>query len=125
MSFGSWEGMEHTVIESKYPIQQYNFWNRPHLYQTIGGESFEDVLERAKKFLDMVCTSKNKNVLIVSHTIVIKALYSLVRGYPLDKFWTPPYLHDTCLTILNYDGNEKSIILEADVSHIQKAKKVI
>lgn len=125
MSFGCWEGMEQNEIESLYPIQKYNFWNRPDLYQSIDGESFEDVIERVKNFLDFICNKKHQNVLIVSHTIVIKAIYSLVKGDPLNKFWSPPYIHDTCLTVIDWNEFEKKIILEADVSHIQKARKAM
>ncbi len=45
-----------------------------------------------------------ENVLVVSHAIYIKALYSILKGYSLKEFWNPPFIEDTCLTILDIQG---------------------
>ena len=119
MGFGLWEGMEHSKVEELYPVQLFNFWNKPHLYQTVRGESFEEVLFRTRQILDeLVNITTCENILVVSHAGLIKAIYAILKNYSLEEFWNPPFMSDTCLTILEIKDKKISIILEADVSHL-------
>ncbi len=119
MGFGLWEGMEHLKVEEVYPTQQFNLWNKPQLYEPIDGESFSELLCRAKKALnEIVNNNPCENILVVSHAIFIKAIYAIIKNYSLDDFWKPPFMYDTCLTVLEIKDNEINIVLEADVSHL-------
>jgi len=119
MGFGVWEGMKHSQVDEMYPTERYNFKNKPHLYKNMNGESFTDILYRAKQFLSEVTgMSKCENILMVSHAVYIKAIYSVIKNYTIESFWNPPFINDTCLTILDIKDNEISIILEADTSHL-------
>jgi broad specificity phosphatase PhoE len=119
MGFGLWEGMLHTKVEELYAVQQFNLWNKPHLYEPVEGESFEQLLCRTRQVLnEIVNNTEHKNILIVSHAILIKAIYAIIKNYSLEDFWNPPFMHDTCLTVLEIKDTEISIILEADVSHL-------
>lgn len=119
MGFGTWEGMEHARIEELYPEQQYNFWNQPHMYETIDGETFEEFFNRVRSVLnDIISNNSGENILIVTHAAVIKAIYSIIKNLSLEDFWSPPFMYDTCLTILEIANEKKSFILEADVSHL-------
>ena len=120
MGFGLWEGMEHSKVEELYPLQLFNFWNKPHLYQSIDGESFEELLFRARKVLNQIVNNAScENILVVSHAGFIKAIYAILKNYSLAEFWNPPFMTDTCLTILEVENNKIRIILEADVSHLE------
>ncbi|MCB2288931.1 histidine phosphatase family protein [Clostridium sp. CS001] len=118
MGFGLWEGMEHTKVKELYAAQHFNLWNKPNLYEPVQGESFEELLCRTREVLNEIMNSKHENILIVSHAILIKAIYAIIKNYSLEDFWNPPFMHDTCLTVLEIKNNEVSIILEADVSHL-------
>lgn len=119
MGFGLWEGMEHEKIEKLYPTQQFNLWNRPDQYEPIDGESFEEVISRAKGVLDEIINYTGyENVLIVSHAIFIKAICSIVKKYSIKEFWNPPFMYDTCLTVLEVKDKKINLILEADTSHL-------
>lgn len=119
MNFGKWEGMKHTDIELLYSEERNNFWNNPIKYKSIEGENFSDLLARARIFIEELKQLKDiENVLVVSHAIYIKALYSVIKGYSLNEFWNPPFIHDTSLTILNIQDSEIEIELEADTSHL-------
>ena len=119
MNFGKWEGMKHEEIEAKYSKERNDFWHSPWQYQSIEGESFLELLERAKKFIDNAVELRDvDNVLVVSHAILIKAIYAVVKGYDLNEFWNPPFINDTCLTILNIQNGKIEIELEADTSHL-------
>lgn len=119
MGFGSWEGMEHSKVEELYSVEKYNFWNKPHLYEPIHGESYQDLINRAREALDeIIKNSKCENILVVSHAAFIKALYLTIKEDCLENFWNPPFLHGTCLTVLEVIDNKINIILEADMSHL-------
>lgn len=120
MGFGIYEGMENEKVKELYAQQQYNFWKKPHLYETIEGESFEELIHRVDKTLKRIINNTNvENILIVTHTLVIKALYLIINNYSLEDFWKPPFMYDTCLTVLEVQGRKIEIILEADVSHLR------
>lgn len=120
MGFGKWEGMEQERIMEFYPTEYFNFWNKPHLYNPIEGESFEELFERVKDVLNQtIRNSAGGNILIVSHAVVIKVIYSIIKGHPLEELWGPPFLQGTSLTIIEVEDNEINIILEADTSHLE------
>lgn len=121
MGFGTWEGMEHAKIEEFYPEQQYSFWNEPHLYEPVDGETFEVFLDRVRSVLNyIISNASGENVLVVTHAAVIKAIYSIIRNLPLEDFWSPPFMYDTCLSVLEIANEKTSFILEADISHLEQ-----
>lgn len=120
MGFGKWEGMEQDTINELYPIEYFNFWNKPHLYSPIEGESFDELFKRIKDVLNQIISNSSlENVLIVSHAVAIKAIYAIIKNYPLEELWKPPFLQGTSLTIIEVEDNETNIILEADTSHLE------
>ncbi len=120
MSFGIWEGMKHDEVEELYPEEKYNIWNKPELYKPMEGEDFHQVVERAEKFLkDIVKNKSGENILIVSHAILIKAIYAVIKNYDIKEFWNPPFMQDTCLTVVEVEGDKFNIILEGDTSHLK------
>ncbi len=119
MGFGCWEGVDNSEVEKLYPVQKYNFWHKPHLYKPVDGESYEELLSRVGAlFAEVSGDTSAQNVLIVTHAAVKKAIYSVLKDIPLEDFWGPPYMHDTCLTVLEITNGEIRWILEADTSHM-------
>lgn len=119
MGFGQWEGMNHIDVEELYPQEHYNFWNKPHLYKPVEGETFEELLSRVRKVLDEIINNSLANtVLIVAHAVVIKGIYAIVKNYSLEDFWKPPFMHDTSLSIIEVKDDGVEFILEADLSHL-------
>lgn len=119
MGFGCWEGVEHSEVEKLYPTERYNFWNKPHLYKPIDGESFQQLFSRVQEALDRIINkAEGENILIVSHAVTLKAIYAIVKQTPIEEIWNPPFMKDTCLSIIEVKDNEMKFILEADVSHL-------
>lgn len=119
MSFGVWEGMEHSKVKELYPEQHIDFWQRPHLYKPIeNGESFEEVLMRVKKVWEDIIKAGGDNVLIVTHAVVLKTLYLIIKKLEIKDLWNPPFMKDTCLTIVEVIDNKIKLILEGDISHL-------
>lgn len=121
MGFGCWEGVEQAEIEELYPEQKYNFWHKPHLYKPVDGESYYELIDRVRDVLREITEDMSaRNVLIVTHAAVIKAIYSVLRDIPLEDFWGPPYIYDTCLTVLEMEAGKLEWILEADTCHLEQ-----
>lgn len=117
---GNWEGQQQSEVEKQYPDEFAAFWRAPHLYHPTERESFQEVQDRAVKVLERVIKKHtNGNVLLVTHTVVIKTLLAHIKEIPLEKLWDPPYIHDTCLSVIEITGGKKHIMLEADMSHLQ------
>ncbi len=119
MGFGAWEGVEHAKIEESHKELQYNFWNKPQLYEPLDGESYQMLIDRVKNALNYIVSNAcGENILIVAHAAVIKAIYLIVKNYALEEFWKPPFMEGTSLSVLEVVGDEKTFILEADISHL-------
>ncbi|MDI2588521.1 histidine phosphatase family protein [Psychrobacillus sp. NEAU-3TGS] len=120
INMGEWEGQTLSALEDKYPEKFYSFWHTPHLYKSVNGENFDELKKRVLQAISSI-QEKNRegNVLIVTHSIVIKTLLAFFKDYPLEKLWEPPYIKDTSLTIVELSGKENNIVLEGDLSHRQ------
>lgn len=120
MGFGCWEGMENEEVVKQYPEQKHNFWHKPHLYEPVDGESYEELIHRVGAVFDEISgNTLCETVLIVTHAAVIKAIYSIIKNSSLEDFWSEPYMYDTCLTILEIVDGEIKCMLEADTSHLK------
>ena len=58
INFGKWEGMNACDVEKGYP-EQYKLLGVPHLYEPVGGESFDDIINRLGEVLEML-TNRHK-----------------------------------------------------------------
>lgn len=118
MNFGVWEGMHSKDVIREYGEEYNRFWNEPHLYTPNGGETFEELIKRVDNLLtDIISKNKGEIILLVTHTIIIKAIYAILKKYEIKDFWNPPYINNTCLTIIDYVEDKYTFVLEADVSH--------
>lgn len=120
MNFGKWEGMMQVDIKSQYSEQQHNFWNAPHLFEAIDGESYELFIDRIRKgFEALILDNKSENILLVTHAAVIKAIFAIIEKRSLEEFWAPPFTYDTCLSILEVENNQVRVLMEPDISHLE------
>ena len=119
MNFGIWEGMTHDEVGELYPVQKHNFWNIPEKYETMGGETFEEILSRVRAFLTEIVTNPAlETILLVSHAITTKTIYAVLNNYPINEFWNSPFISDTCLSIVEITDRQVSFLLECDTSHL-------
>lgn len=118
INMGVWEGNTQSTIEENHPEEFHNFWNAPHNYKPIGGETFLELYERVQKAINRIITNhQSGNILIVTHTVVIKCLCLFFKNAPIENVWAPPYIYDTSLTVVEVDGNDYRILIEGDISH--------
>nr|WP_207720107.1 histidine phosphatase family protein [Clostridium algidicarnis] len=121
LNLGLWEGMTHEEIKEKYPLQYNNFREHPESFESQGGESFLEIIKRVEDGLNNIIKDENhENILIVTHTCVIKAISIIVKGNDVKDFWNLPFINNTSLTILEVINKEIKVLLEADVSHLKQ-----
>ncbi|MGM0880751.1 MAG: histidine phosphatase family protein [Bacillota bacterium] len=119
INIGDWEGQTQTYIKDNYPNEYQAFWEMPHLFKSCGGESFDTFMDRAICVFDKIISENKKgSVLVVTHSVVIKAVLSYFKKLPLEKLWEPPFINDTSLTIVEIaDTGESTIKLEGCTLH--------
>lgn len=88
ISFGELEGMCIDDIPEKIK----DFFRNPSAYQPPeGGESFDELIERVKSFLDEIKGKyPDQYVLVVSHGAAIHAMMHVIRGLTIEEFWSDP-----------------------------------
>jgi probable phosphoglycerate mutase len=119
MHFGVWDGMMHSEIMGMFPEQHEYFWQKPHLYEPIQGESYPEFIERVKNgFFEIINNASGENILLVTHAGVKKAIYLILKNLEIKDFWEPPFMYDTCLTVIEKNGGEIRFVLEGDTSHL-------
>jgi len=81
-NFGIMEG--HTwdeVVKFDPPVLMINVGNDLHTVNPKGGEPFEDVWQRAKKFHRFLFTNyRGKSILIISHGVFLQMFHGCLRG---------------------------------------------
>ena len=80
--FGVMEGLTWDDVQNfDPPILMINVGNDLHTVNPVGGEPFEDVWQRAKKFRNFLFKNyKGKNVLVVSHGVFLQMFHGLLNG---------------------------------------------
>ncbi|MCM3364831.1 histidine phosphatase family protein [Niallia sp. MER TA 168] len=120
INMGIWEGETLADLKDNYPEQFDFFWNAPHQYKSINGEDFFEVKKRVSKALKMIQDKYSSgNILLVTHSVVIKVLLAIFKELPIEKIWEPPFIYDTSLTVVEMVNDTAQIVLEGDLTHRQ------
>lgn len=119
INVGLWEGRSQEEIKSMCEKNYYNFWNIPSKYEpTKDGETYKDIANRSfETIMKIVRANEGKNILVVTHTITIKAFMCILENRELDTLWGEPFVKQTSLTEIDFNGLEYNILLNSDMSH--------
>jgi probable phosphoglycerate mutase len=111
MCFGEYEG-KHTA---GLPQEFWYFFDAPEKYiPTEGGETYEQVLDRAKEFIDTVVvpnSQKMDTMMIVAHGALNKGLMINLNHQEIKDWWGGVFQRNCCVNIYDIDG-EKFTLLE-------------
>lgn len=118
MHLGSWQGMYFQDIKENYPKAYDDFWHHPHKYEPVDGESFEQLNQRVVNEVESIIKKyEDKNILIVTHGVVLRALITYFEHKALKEFWQGIHMDSTCLNLLEINGEERKFLYQGDVSH--------
>lgn len=116
--FGQWEGLTWAQIAQRWPEFEDQSYTAARLYRPVGGESFEDVVARARSFFDELRATSFERVLIVTHAGFLHAAIaalepSLPEVDPLSLSFST-----ASLTRIAMDENRARLITLNDVTHL-------
>jgi phosphoserine phosphatase len=88
MDLGEFDGMEAREWARQNPDFMKSWWENPGKLKMPGGESLEEVQERAVRTLNRIVDGlpQNSSILICSHNFVILSLLCHAKGLLLDGF---------------------------------------
>ena len=121
---GNWEGLNQEEIQGIDTINYFNFWNLPSKYVPKDkGETFRDVMERSCQTISNILRKeKGKNILIVTHTVTLKAYLCILQNREVDTLWEPPFIKQTSLTEIEFEEESFNIPIMACMRHHKFSK---
>jgi broad specificity phosphatase PhoE len=124
INLSQWEGLDQKDIKEKDEKQFHNFWKAPHLYKPLSGEDFFELQHRVTAGIrEIVKNHKDETILIVTHTMTLKALMAGLQSKPISTIWDPPFIKQTSLTIIEMHEDKVSIKMHADDSHHKEVEQ--
>jgi len=120
ISHGAWEGRLASEIRDGYPELQRAWREAPHTVTLPGGESLQDVLDRAWPAFCSACAGlgPEETLLVVTHDGVNRVLLCRILGLPLDRVWAFRQA-PTCLNLLEGSDPEQLVVVRLnDAAHI-------
>lgn len=107
ISFGSWEGLSYNEIYEKWPRQIELFFSNPEMCLPPEGESFDEAQKRAVQALKEILQreGEQKNIAIVTHGGIIRALVFALLDIPLKNFWKMNIGNTSVSCFSIWDGN--------------------
>lgn len=122
IDFGELTGLTNDEIK-----ERFSDFNEERAEQTSdlpypGGESGQDVINRAMPIIEKLCQESDETIAIVTHGGVIRAICAYVMQTELkNKLKISIDLENTSITQLNYDNKQDRFYLERlnDYSHIE------
>ncbi len=121
IGLGEWEGMKRAEVTQLYPSLQDTYFNDPENFEPVGnGETFLEVKERALGVLGRILAmEKGKNILILSHSAVVKILMAHFDGRPFSRLWNPPRVKQASLSHIQISQTDHLILKYADTSFLR------
>lgn len=81
---GEWEGLDWQTIRARYPFEYGRFAENPAEAPYYKGESYGDVLRRAKPVIEnMLATHPGERIAVVAHNVVNRAILADLMGLDL------------------------------------------
>jgi len=86
-NFGEFEGKSYEELLKCYP-KECDIWEKDWKgFVPPDGESYIELYNRASNFLKDILSLTCENVLVVTHSGVIRAIYSYIMNENMDLFW--------------------------------------
>jgi broad specificity phosphatase PhoE len=123
LNFGEWQGKAKTEVAEKYP-QLYRSWqDEPDHVVFPGGDNLVGICRRAEAALFGIAEeNSDRDTVIVTHRVVIKALLSRLFSNSLGAFWKIRQ-GTACINLLEWDRASFSVISMNDTCHLRQLEK--
>jgi broad specificity phosphatase PhoE len=122
MDLGPWQGMRIDDVARAWPEEHHLFWNAPRDYVPAaagGGESFGSFRARGARVLEALrARAPHGSLLVVTHSLVVKALWLVATGRPVDDMWTGEEIAGGSLTELEHVDGGWRVVRLGDEGHV-------
>lgn len=120
LNFGAWEGLTYQEIAERWPQEVKNLFGAPEKLQIPEGETFLMLQRRAmNKIHEIRAENEGKNVAVVAHGAISKAILTALLHIPLHYVWTLRQ-DNTAVNILRFDDEFVSVELLNGISHLDR-----
>jgi broad specificity phosphatase PhoE len=102
INLGSWQGVPKKRIREDYPDLWKLWTTEPEKLRVPGGETVEEVRERAFRRLDDLIGREERNFGIVTHRSVLKGLAASMLNVPVPWFWKF-YMDNAAYSVFEHD----------------------
>ncbi|MFD3156275.1 alpha-ribazole phosphatase [Haloimpatiens sp. FM7330] len=86
-NFGDFEGKNYDELVKLYPEECKKWIEDWKTFRPVNGETFIEMYTRTSGFMDDIKNSKDENILVVTHSGVIRAALCYVMDANMDLFW--------------------------------------
>jgi alpha-ribazole phosphatase len=118
IKFGDWEGLTYEQISAQWPGLLGKLWTTPDELQIPGGESFQQLKERAYAAIErIVAAHPDQTVVVVAHGGTICTILCAMLGVHLNHVWNIRQ-DNTAVNIIEYYEGRPTITLLNCVSHL-------
>ena len=118
MNFGAYEGSAFDPPKKDPAHPLHDFLCRPEAYvPAAGAESFEQVMTRARRFLEekiLPLERSCKAVLVAAHGAFNRCLLGTIQDMPLEEFWKVG-MPNCAVSILSLDAGKFAILEESRI----------
>jgi probable phosphoglycerate mutase len=87
INMGKWEGKTFKYIKEQYPEEFIIRGNNMDTYSPPEGESFEELQKRVMPAFENIIANNSKNILIIAHAGVNRAILSKLLNLPLKELF--------------------------------------
>lgn len=118
IKFGDWEGLTYEQITAQWPGMLGKLWSTPDELQIPGGESFQQLKERAYAAVEkIVADHPEQTVAIVAHGGTIGTILCAMLDIHLNHVWSIRQ-DNTAVNIIEYYEGRPTITLLNCVRHL-------
>ena len=117
MNFGSYEGVEARLQDDNLK----RFFKAPEQYRAPeGGESIEEVLQRAGEFLEELYSDErlsNSTILMSTHGAMLSALMCKIKGVGVADFWSGGLYKNCGFSVIEVKEGKSHILKESVIAY--------
>ncbi len=119
IDYGAWQGLTPDEARARWPHDIEAWYGNPGAARISGGETLAAVRDRGLACVrDVASRHEGETVVLVSHTVINRAIVLGVLGLELDRFWRLG--QDTCaINVLEWDGSDFTVVTLNDTCHLR------
>jgi broad specificity phosphatase PhoE len=119
IQLGNWQGLHADEIRQRWLELWQQFRTDPSGITIPGGESFQQVTERAiRAFNTVAAANRDRQAVIVTHDVIIKVIAAHILGVP-NSIYRRFQINNASLSVVRIINGSSHLITLNDTSHLE------